>query len=201
MTPSDKKYPWAKPTSYDWQRTYSINKSKSKSVNPTDLKLDSFIVRLIDESSVLQRSETEFEHCIVFRNWSLIKLQINIHVSAFCLWDSTRHFISERITISLHAHKWNAICELRQPLWLLEKSISPELSQDEWNYILFLLLCVVEHDSLSSARFDSTVCCITNGSHHFQNHFHSRWKCAFPLRLLTLISTGRVHKILIALLS
>lgn len=91
---------------------------------------------------------------------ALKKLQINIqtaaHVSAFCLWDSTQHFISEWITISLHAHKWNAIRELRQPLWLLEKSIFTELSQafacerDEWNYILFLLLCVVEHDGLSS---------------------------------------------------
>lgn len=58
------------------KKTKNKSKSESKSVNClhlNDLKLQkpiSLIMCLIDESSVLQHNETEFEYYIVFRNWS-----------------------------------------------------------------------------------------------------------------------------------
>ncbi len=144
---------------------------------------------------------------------ALIKLQINIqtaaYASAFCLWDSTWHFISQWITISLHAHKWNA-------MWAPAASMTAEEINLYWTiagvrvWMWRVKLHLVSFIVCGGARrpeFSSVwhFCLLYNKWLASFPVSFSRWKCAirltFPRCLLTFTSTGRVHEILIGFLS
>lgn len=113
-------------------------------------------------STVLQHNEIGFEYCIVFRNWSFSCFnkdanQYSDRCPCFCEIQHGTSSQSESLFHYTHT-KWKDTCELLLYACWRNQSFTG-LSQafvcerDEWNYILFLLLCVVEHDGkLSSVQ-------------------------------------------------